>query len=208
MTTLLDINKKSLESQRKIYKGLRQLLITKPLAEITVTDVSEICDISRSTFYRNFNNVIDILFVFFDYYYERYLRQRTIEENQLRFFVKYWSKHKDLVAILSKQSPNILEEVFEKYSNNELNYQFRLKIDLFSSILSKWSIYNKITPEEMEEHIKETRYTTITMRKYGVDRTEQRWFVQFAYQETLYSMTIMNTSKEEVETIVENLYFP
>lgn len=60
----------------------------------------------------------------------------------------------------------------------------------------------------LEEYLKETEYTTITMRKYEVDGPEERWSVQFAYQETLYSMTIMDTSKEEVETIVENLYFP
>ena len=99
MLTLLDINKKSLESQRKIYKAIRQLLLVKPLAEITVTDVSELCDISRSTFYRNFNNVIDILYVFFDFYYERYLIRRT-DNNTFLFFLKYWTRLRDLVYLL------------------------------------------------------------------------------------------------------------
>ena len=70
------------------------------------------------------------------------------------------------------------------------------------------SIGKDMEDDYLEEYIKENEYTTITMRKYKVDGTEERWSVQFAYQETLYSMTIMNTSKEEVETIVENLYFP
>ena len=60
----------------------------------------------------------------------------------------------------------------------------------------------------IEEYIEETEYTTITMRKYEVDGTEERWWVQFVYQETLYSLTIMDGSMEEVKMIVENLYFP
>ena len=60
----------------------------------------------------------------------------------------------------------------------------------------------------IEEYIEKNDYTTMTMRKYEVDGTEERWSVQFAYQETLYSLTIMDTSKKEVYKIVENLYFP
>ena len=53
-STLWKENKKSFESQQKIYKGLRRLLKTKPLSEITVSDIKAECNISRSTFYRNF----------------------------------------------------------------------------------------------------------------------------------------------------------
>ena len=70
------------------------------------------------------------------------------------------------------------------------------------------SIGKDLDDNHVEEYIEENEYTTITMRKYLLDETEERWSVQFAYEETLYSMTIMNSSKEEVETIVENLYFP
>lgn len=60
----------------------------------------------------------------------------------------------------------------------------------------------------IEEYIEETEYTIITMRKYEVNGTEERWLVQFEYQETLYSLSISNTDREEVNQIVENLYFP
>ena len=50
--------------------------------------------------------------------------------------------------------------------------------------------------------------TTIYIRKYMVDETEERWSVQFEYQKISYSMTIMNTSKDEVEKIADNLIFP
>ena len=61
MEKIEDLNKKSYDSQLKIYKALRQILITKSLNDITVTDICEECNCSRSTFYRNFDNVIDIL---------------------------------------------------------------------------------------------------------------------------------------------------
>lgn len=155
MLTLLDINKKSLESQRKIYKALRQLLLVKPLADITVTDVSELCDISRSTFYRNFNNVIDILYVFFDFYYERYLIRRT-DNNTFLFFFEYWNKHKDLVSILTNQAPSIIPQVMNNYFNKEYSeFQKKLKIDLFTTIISRWSISKVETPEEMERFLTE-----------------------------------------------------
>ena len=92
MEKIEDLNKKSYDSQLKIYKALRQILITKSLNDITVTDICEECNCSRSTFYRNFDNVIDILEIFFDYFYDRYLKKRVNEENQLLFFLKYWTR--------------------------------------------------------------------------------------------------------------------
>ena len=60
----------------------------------------------------------------------------------------------------------------------------------------------------VEEYIEETEYTTMTMRKYILNGTEERWSVQFAYQETLYSLSIADTNREEVNEIVDSLYFP
>ena len=36
-------NKKAFDSQVKIYKGLRQILLRKPLAEVTVADIKAEC---------------------------------------------------------------------------------------------------------------------------------------------------------------------
>jgi len=101
--------------------------------------------------------------------------------------------------------------ISEEIQNANLMYGRKGKVKITLSIRPNYrtsSIGTDMEDDFLEEHIKETRYTTITMRKYGVDGTEERWFVQFSYEETLYSMTIMNSSKEEVGTIVENLYFP
>ena len=91
MVTLNYTNKKSLESQKKIYKGLRKILLSKPLSEITVTDICNECNISRTTFYRNFHNITDVLDVMFDFYYARYYKNRLKESNRLLYFFNYWN---------------------------------------------------------------------------------------------------------------------
>ena len=58
-------NKKAQDSQRRIYKGLREILKRKDLKDITIVDIQKECNISRTTFYRNFSNIIDVLEVIF-----------------------------------------------------------------------------------------------------------------------------------------------
>ena len=154
MITLNYDNKKSLDSQKKIYKGLRRILLTKPLSEITITDISKECNISRSTFYRNFDNISDILKVIFGFYYDHYLNTRAGEENQLLYFLDFWYYHKDLVYILNTQIPTILNSTLEEYSNkNWTPFQNKLKYELFVTIISKWSIFKETTPKEMENYL-------------------------------------------------------
>ena len=61
MQHIEELNKKSLDSQQKIYKGLRKLLLTKPLSEITVTDISEECDILRFKLLIIYNAIREVL---------------------------------------------------------------------------------------------------------------------------------------------------
>lgn len=70
------------------------------------------------------------------------------------------------------------------------------------------SIGKDLDENHVEEYTKETKYTTMTMRKYLSDGTEERWSVQFVYQGALYSLSVVDTNREEVDQIVENLYFP
>lgn len=145
-------NKKSLESQKRIYKGLRQILLTKPLSEITVADIKKECDISRSTFYRNFNNVVDVLDVMIEFFYNRYLVRRREEKNQILYFFEYWGHHKDLIYILATQNKKGLEACIKRHNTKIDNpYSLELNYLLFTCFIAKWSISKKETPEEMVE---------------------------------------------------------
>lgn len=59
----------------------------------------------------------------------------------------------------------------------------------------------------MEEYIEENESAIIYVRKYILDEKEERWSVQFEYKGVLYSMSIADISRDEVEKIVENLFF-
>ena len=144
-------NKKAFDSQVKIYKSLRKLLLTKQLTDIKVADISEESGISRSSFYRNFKNVVEVLEVMLDYFYNRYLEERWDQADQILFFFKYWAHHRDLISIIAKQNESILKNCLKKYDKNSYNDPFTLdiKTSLISSILSMWSINKKYTPEDM-----------------------------------------------------------
>ena len=148
-------NKKSLESQRKIYKGLRTLLNTKPLNEITVTDISTECNISRATFYRNFENVMDILEIIFDFYYKRYVENMNSEEDSLMYFLKYWKRHMDLIAILTTQAPSIITSYMNiNYEDKISHDEIKIKIDLFSRILTIFAKNKNLSEESCYALIK------------------------------------------------------
>lgn len=146
-------NKKALDSQVKIYKSLRRLLLTKSLSDITVADISQECGISRSTFYRNYNNVIEVLEIMLDYFYNRYLVQKEDKPNQLLFFFQYWLYHRDLINIIATQNESILKDCIKRYDNNKYDnpYLLDLRVSILSSLLCNWSNLKKNTPEEMEQ---------------------------------------------------------
>jgi len=145
-------NKKALESQKKIYKSLRRILLTKPLSEITVSDIKAECNISRSIFYRNFNNVVDVLDVMLNYFYERYQREKVNHKNQLLFFSEYWYNHRDLIHIISHQNEALIKKCIKKYEKTEFDnyYLIDLKYSILTSLLSRWSESKKESPEQME----------------------------------------------------------
>ena len=147
----LKTNKRALESQRKIYKSLRRILLTKPLMDVSITDIERESHISRSTFYRNFNNVTEVLEVMLDYFYKRYLDNRKGKENQLLFFYEYWDHHKDLIYIVSHQSSNLLKEIMKRYENKEEDpFILDIKCSLMTSLLSVWvESKDKLSPKDM-----------------------------------------------------------
>ena len=69
------------------------------------------------------------------------------------------------------------------------------------------SLGKDIEDNLVKEYVEETEHAVIYMRKFLVENTEERWSVQFEYQEVAYSMLIMDSNESEVKKIVENLFF-
>lgn len=148
-------NKKARESQRKIYKGLRKILEQKALSQVTIVDIQNECQISRATFYRNFNNIIEVLEIVFSWYYDEYENLKKYEANQLRFFLKYWEKHRDLLTITIENNIDILKKCIIKNSNNLNPIFIEAKHSLMSGLIIYWSKHKEISALEMEKAILE-----------------------------------------------------
>ena len=53
-------NKKRKNSQYKIQKVFMELIQTKEINEITVSDICKLANLNRSTFYSNYINIYDL----------------------------------------------------------------------------------------------------------------------------------------------------
>lgn len=141
-------NKKSYASQTKIYKTLRRLLKSKSLNDISVSELVSESGVSRSTFYRNYDNVSDVLENKFDIFYGRYLHDRAGKSDQLKFFFEFWYWHRDLISIIASQNPRIIRDTIRRHDTISVKneYLFELKYAIFTAVLSKWSANEKSAP--------------------------------------------------------------
>ena len=66
-------NKRSHDSAELIYYGVAICSQDKPLESVTISDVQRVTGIARTTFYRSFDNVLDVLEWKCDQYYQSFL---------------------------------------------------------------------------------------------------------------------------------------
>ena len=163
-------NKRKRESQEKIEKAFIQLLQTKEVNQISVTDICKITHLNRSTFYANYIDIYDLvdrikdtmLKEFFDIYKEECENQQHsydflklfihIKDNQL-FYKTYFKLNFDFTNDF-KFLTNLEAEKF--YDSSEfLEYRIEFFKAGINAIIKKW-LYNgcKETPEEIVNIIK------------------------------------------------------
>ncbi|MGN0035027.1 MAG: hypothetical protein ACI364_04810, partial [Coriobacteriales bacterium] len=97
---------RSLKSAEMFYQGLLVCLETTPLDKVSVIDVQRASGAGRSTFYRNFDAVVDILQwkcdARFSEAIDRYAAsvEQGRHENLLLFMLRYWMKRSDVIEAL------------------------------------------------------------------------------------------------------------
>ena len=102
-------NKRRRESKEKIERAFIELLQTKELSEITVSDICKLCDLNRSTFYANYLDIYDLA---------DKIRER-LEEEVNRLY--------DAERIQKFNSNNYLK-LFYHIRNNQLFYRTYFKL--------------------------------------------------------------------------------
>lgn len=110
-------NKRKKESQEKIEKTFIQLLQTKEVNQISVTDICKLSNINRSTFYANYIDIYDLV--------------NKIEEKMINDFFEIYSDEREM----QKHSYNFLK-LFTHIKENQLFYKtyFKLNFDFNSNL--------------------------------------------------------------------------
>ena len=162
-------NRRRKESKEKIEKAFVEMLQTKEIKDITVSDIIKNTGLNRSTFYANYIDIFDLadktrerlesefsnLFADYDYFNERYgaLKMFThIKENQI-FYNTYFKLCYDDKHLISICDPKRAEQ--ENVAEN-LKYHIEFFRNGLNAIIKLWlSGGCKESPEEMAAVLKQ-----------------------------------------------------
>ena len=162
-------NKRRRESCEKIEKAFVELLQTKEIKDITVSDLVKASELNRSTFYANYMDIFDLaektreklerefsnLFADYDYFNERSgaLKMfRHIKENQI-FYKTYFKLCYDDRHLMSVYDTKRAEQ---EHIENNIRYHIEFFRNGLNAIIKLWLADGcKETPEEMAEVLKQ-----------------------------------------------------
>ena len=162
-------NKRRKESQEKIEKAFIELLQTRQINEITVSDLIKTTGLNRSTFYANYIDIYDLadktreklerefsnLFADYDYFNEQSgaLKMFThIKENQI-FYKTYFKLCYDEKHLMTIYDARRAEQ--EHLASN-IKYHIEFFRNGLNAIIKMWLADGcKESPEEMAEVLKQ-----------------------------------------------------
>lgn len=98
-------DKRTRRSAELIYQGLLDCLEHKPYDRVTVSDLQKASGVARTTFYRSFDNMSDVLYWKCDLCFREvlssYAPTEIMDEIDLsRHYFAYWMKHGDILELL------------------------------------------------------------------------------------------------------------
>ena len=156
-------NRRRRESQAKIEKAFIELLQTREIKEITVSDIIKLTGLNRSTFYANYLDVYDLadrtrevleneftkLFADYDYFTEQNgaLKMFThIRDNQL-FYQTYFKLCYDDKHLVSTYD---LKRAEREHIDSHLKYHIEFFRNGLNAMIKMWLAGGCLeTPEEM-----------------------------------------------------------
>lgn len=171
-------DKRSIQSSEWMYEALKELMDVKNYSKITVTDITNKANLGRTTFYRNFETIDDILemkciekFKEFRQYCIDFYKLNDIEvKSFLKPFLMYWYDNSEVIELLIKANR---ENIIKKYLTKEIqffvdissinkdtvisshiNYFIEMRVSNSISILTEWIKNDKnIPPDELADII-------------------------------------------------------
>lgn len=163
-------NKRRRESQEKIEKAFVQMIQTKEINEISVTDICKKINLNRSTFYANYIDIYDLsdkvakklendVFTLYDeeretqYNSHNFLKLlRHIKDNQI-FYKTYFKLNKDKYFIIQEYDTNLSKSM---YNDKFVDYHIEFFMAGFNAIIKKWLLNGcQESPEEINQILKD-----------------------------------------------------
>lgn len=169
-------DKRSRQSAELIYNGLLHCIKKKSFDQITISDLQKTSGVARTTFYRSFDNISDVLFWKCDLcFYEALVHDSQdafMDEIELsRSYFSYWAKHSDILELLVQinrqdiiyachmKNADILQKRFGEIPGLPTahgNYFMAIRTGFTISVLTAWMKGGrKESPEELVEIIQE-----------------------------------------------------
>lgn len=151
-------DKRAIQSSELIFKGLLECIKKKPFDQITVSDLQKVSGVARTTFYRAFDNISDVLYWKCDTcFYEvlgNYRPNPFQGELELaRHYFEYWINHSDILELLMQigrqdiiyachmKNADILQQRFGNLPGINMkhgNYFIAIRTGFTISILTVW----------------------------------------------------------------------
>jgi len=126
-------NRKIRITKMVLQDSLIELMKTKPILSITIKDICELADMSRSTFYAHYHDQYDLL--------------HQIQEEKLSYFEGLLTKYKDKQN--KKEITEMVEEMFTYIANNINSVQVLLSengdIDFQKRIFRHFTNHKHVT---------------------------------------------------------------
>lgn len=164
------------KSAELLYEALTRCMDKKEFDKITISELSSESTVSRATFYRNFDEVIDILYWKCDHLFRSVLTTFAASEPDLgqadkliSYVFGFWMKHTDILEILiergrvdiiynsfTKNAGVVMEYLSEKLRLPKWNTQYFIstRAGIFVGVFQAWIMGGKKeTAKELTEII-------------------------------------------------------
>lgn len=161
-------NKRKKSSQEKIERVFLNLIQTREINEITVTDICKECNLNRTTFYSNYLDVYDLADKIrekLEYDVQELFKEerehnyntnnflkifKHIKENQI-FYKTYFKLGFDKIHLIKEYD---YDQAHSYYNDKHIDYHIEFFKAGFNAIILKWLKNGCIeTPEEINEII-------------------------------------------------------
>lgn len=151
-------DKRAMQSSKLIYNGLLECIKKKPFDQITVSDLQKASGVARTTFYRAFDNISDVLYWKCDTCFYEVLGKYNpkLFEGEIdlaRHYFQYWMNHSDILDLLIQinrqdiiyachmKNAEILQQRFGEVPGVHMehgNYFIAIRTGFTISVLTVW----------------------------------------------------------------------